>query len=330
MNWALSSAPASGSLVRYAGAAGGQFALATNTIALANGIAAPNLFYAGASPTPLAVTPPALLRQSDNPAQNPATPSAAKPVQVADQERLVLLTQETAPAQQDSFSKKQSQAGAAGKTLNQPTSTLNAAPPPPASQQPAGRPAQVATANSRQYQFGSRVGRQAPTAVQRRVTPALLNSFQFEQSGDHIRIVDGDNSVYEGQVITTAAANLAFGEPAPAPAEKRQLSVSDQRSKDMKQANESAGGALLAVSFRVLGTNITAKQLVTIEATLIPANQDTARKANQLPETLARTQGTPALGVAVKVESPSVRVRGWARLGTNEMPIDATGTATRR
>jgi hypothetical protein len=329
MNWALTAAPASGSLIRYSGGAGSQFGLATNAVGAVNGIAAPDLFYAGASPTPLAVTAPSILRQSDTKGPSPASSLPTKPGQTADQERLVLLAEQTAPAPEGAFPKKQGQAGVAGEVLNRPTPTT----PRPRAQvpeQPTADPAQVAAINSRQYQFRSQGARQAPFAAQRRVVPALLNSFQFEQNGDRVRIVDGDNSVYEGQVVTATSATLALGEPLQSTAEKSPPLPNDQRSKDIKQATEMAAGGSLPVSFRASGTNLTAKQLVTIEATLTPANQGTPRPAGQFSETRSRAQGAPAPGVTAKVGPSSVRVQGRARLGTNEMPIDAMGAATQR
>jgi hypothetical protein len=158
--------------------------------------------------------------------------------------------------------------------------------------------------------------------------PALLNSFQFEQKGDRIQIVDGDNSVYEGQVVTAAPATPKQAAPAAAETEMRRSLMIEQKSKETKQVNEAAASTLLPVSFRASGTNVTTKQLVIIEATLMPLSQES--KTAELAGELARAQSVSALGAAVKVGPPSVRVQGRARLGTNELPIDALGTATQR
>jgi hypothetical protein len=61
------------------------------------------------------------------------------------------------------------------------------------------------------------------------------------------------------------------------------------------------------------------------------ANQDTPPQAGQLSKTTApQDQGSPILGFTTQVVPSNVRVQGHARLGTNELPIDALGTATQR
>jgi len=166
----------------------------------------------------------------------------------------------------------------------------------------------------------------------------LLSTFDFYQTGDRIRIVDADGSVYEGSVI--ADKNLNWDqvknrrdEPAKVP------QVGSQNQRD--------------VLFRVTGTNRTANQLVILNATFQSASpaarmtglsaektSDTAPLAvAQSPRALSEVASGPAsapargsylqLPASVAISgAATARIHGKARMGNGqEIQIEAVPAA---
>jgi hypothetical protein len=127
----------------------------------------------------------------------------------------------------------------------------------------------------------------------------VLNSFQFETSGDLVQITDADGSVYSGQIVGLADAVTP-------PAEAK---AKEQAAPERQRANESIGttaatanrranivqlnqsAAAQTVFFRVQGTNRTLQQPVEFEGNLLlpaPGNQQ-IQNAVQLQQQQAPT-----------------------------------------
>jgi hypothetical protein len=150
---------------------------------------------------------------------------------------------------------------------------------------------------------------------------AVLNTFRLVQSGDEVRLIDGDGSIYVGQAVTTAT-------PTAGSTGSGALStVSGQG------ARASSGAAALAPSalhgeksvgrqvynFTARGTNLTLNQLVVVqgqfEAGTIPAGP--ANGAGQAGPARSRV----ALGVSNAAvasqppQSPVTLLQGQATVG---------------
>ena len=104
---------------------------------------------------------------------------------------------------------------------------------------------------------------------------SLLSTFDFEQEGDRVRVIDSDGSVYSGRFVTGAEVGQArvmepgeeLNRPALAGAEpRRQSNTSDLWAR--YYTSLASGPSTTNRLFRANGTNRTLGQLVTIEALL--------------------------------------------------------------
>lgn len=84
---------------------------------------------------------------------------------------------------------------------------------------------------------------------------AVLNSFQLEQRGDQLRIVDGDGSVYAGQLLAATESDKAS--QTAAFAAERAVVV------------DGAAGGAANVRFTAAGTNLSLRQNVVINASFV-------------------------------------------------------------
>ena len=117
-------------------------------------------------------------------------------------------------------------------------------------------------------------GQKAKAALSGKATPAhpVLASFQVEQSGSELRIVDGDGSVYSGYVrlLDTTRRVRAIGLDAPAATEAAR---SPKDADEAKPAARLDADLLLPQTyfFRVTGTNRSLHQKVVFTGSLLPA-----------------------------------------------------------
>jgi hypothetical protein len=134
-------------------------------------------------------------------------------------------------------------------------------------------------------------GAKAKAATADETTPAhpVLASFQVEQIGSELRIVDADGSVYRGyvQVADTAGRprTVRLEAPAAAPAARAPKDAFGERyaaGLDSDQVTQQS------YSFRVTGTNLSLHKQVVFTGNLLPA----ARAASPLPETTNLHAGT--------------------------------------
>jgi hypothetical protein len=153
---------------------------------------------------------------------------------------------------------------------------------------------------------------------------AVLASFQLEQRGREIRIVDADGSIYTGRVQPAPAPALSVKATAAAPAPVRSSKAKEPALDDGKRAGgSSAGGAAPApaLNFTVRGTNATLRQAVVFVGNLQPdalAQQSAvSRKAQNV---IVRFQNqTPAQN-----QFSSSRLTGRAHLANGaELEINA-------
>jgi hypothetical protein len=156
----------------------------------------------------------------------------------------------------------------------------------------------------------------------------VLNSFQMEQTGGQLRVIDADGSVYTGSLIAT----------------------------DKMLNSDLAGSSAQSRSFRVTGTNLTRNQLVVFTGSLVFDNQSlkekesvSATSASAAPSGVVggigggggggfgaaatfkfanQTNVAPIPAVAPAAASTptpllNFRIEGRALIGTNEIQINA-------
>jgi len=138
-------------------------------------------------------------------------------------------------------------------------------------------------------------------------TQAILSNFEFEQIGNQVRVIDGDGSVYTGNLVSQEADKIgdryfrlqknapAAPPPAAAPAQQNTTAVSGPATEQ-------------STLFLAYGTNRSLKQQVSIEANIL-----------QMP-----TNVVGALGGAYDLRqnqrsagAPYQSIRGRALVGTN-------------
>ncbi len=190
-------------------------------------------------------------------------------------------------------------------------------------------------------------------AKQKELPKPVLVNFELKRIGNTIHVVDGDGSVYTGNVINEEAM--------PEAEERQAMALSEGGEGAEIGGGGSAGSANLVVSkpvanvsitskmrrgsqafFRVQGTNKTLKQIVIFEATL--DNSVVSKKEADKPSAAMATRPSPpskpgvALAPAFAAQSAPkplnrnlgairaiarMRVLGNARIGKDNFPIDA-------
>lgn len=157
--------------------------------------------------------------------------------------------------------------------------------------------------------------------------PNVLQSFLVEQTGQQIRLVDADGSVYDGAIEPPPAeeTKVALARRAPAPDLKKDIEAKRVQSAAAVSAGEMA--ASQNVFFRVAGTNRTLNQQVVFHGNFLA---DT-NQANVMVRgaTLHLNQApTPSSQQTEWLQSQSQRanalIRGQATIGaSNRIEIDA-------
>ena len=202
------------------------------------------------------------------------------------------------------------------------TAAVERAPKPLAKTNDLGDALGLASRAPQRFKRAGAAGKADPPAPGQ---PAVLALFDFYQTGNRIRIVDADGSVYEGPVIAGGGLELDKAKnrrPEPA------------RSPNVRFQNEPS------VLFRVTGTNRTVNQLVILNGSFQPsagkapmpepgpAQRSDSAPAAAAPTPLALTGAAfdraKALDRGVKVQLqdtsalrsfPSARIQGKARVG---------------
>ena len=119
---------------------------------------------------------------------------------------------------------------------------------------------------------------------------ALLVDFEMQRTGSEVRVVDGDGSVYSGQVLNepVQSGNRAGGSP-PKPVPAKEAETSDKLSRGVTVNGRSA----VELRFLVTGTNQTLHQQVVFEGSLV----------NDLP----MAEDRPAIASAEKAKLAEAR-----------------------
>jgi hypothetical protein len=260
-------------------------------------------------------------------------------------------------------------AAAAPPTEAKPMPALAVAPtaPPPAGPSPAsyGRQFRTITAGvenmvraSQRMRFSQVPSARGAEAKDRpQAQQQVLASFQFEQSGDRVVIVDADGSTYEGQAQLTQAAPLQqsveFGRqvtlaktaPAPAPTEATAKEKSEiARAVPQRGAAITRGGPAQAAAwqeqqqqqlfFTAVGTNRSLRQRVVINGTLNPAdavagsNAAVAGQPTMLGAAGVVISNAPASAAAAPATPPQSRARVQGTFRVGDAPVvrlDAVG-----
>jgi|GEM_PF-5678785 len=179
--------------------------------------------------------------------------------------------------------------------------------------------------------------------------PKVLASFQFERSGQKIRILDGDGSVYEGEIVNpmaTFAAKTPGGSSGilegKTPARTRGSSEGRKKSEINKPIS---GGANETISFRVSGMNKKLNQPIIFNGALLAGNETTLNgftATNGLrtdsPAALNRKKEIHPAAAGGKISGkdefnfdlaqPSTRINGRVQIGRKtEFEINAAQTA---
>ena len=150
----------------------------------------------------------------------------------------------------------------------------------------------------------------------------VLNSFRVEQNGNEIRVIDGDGSVYTGQVQVAAppAGSPVLAESEALAAEKQTQLRADAAFKNVTRDVENK--AIPDYSFHVRGTNRSINQAVVFSGRFL-----TGTNANQrLPigTTTGFNSGTNAPGVPLAGSLSNLQIEGRAVVGgTNQFQIIA-------
>ena len=175
-------------------------------------------------------------------------------------------------------------------------------------------------------------GSEANNRLADKVSPAqpVLTSFQFEQSGSELRIVDGDGSVYSGFVQiadgTERLRSVNGEKPAAAPALKSRAAKPAPQSAIAAGSSRPAGQSYY---FRVAGTNRTLHKKVVFTGNLVAAANVTLFTpiTNALSYRSAVGGSQPALAGQSPQPLRNARISGKAVIGDRkEIQINAVPT----
>ena len=184
---------------------------------------------------------------------------------------------------------------------------------------------------------------------------AVLQSFEIQRTGSHLRIIDADGSVYEGELVSGDAmggSRTYQMASRAAPLQNRSLSgplLKQQPILEKAQPAQAARELRELTAFRASGTNRTLNLPISIEAAFASAPQEVQNvpafggmAAPRPPGGLvnARPDSRPAPSFTPATPSPSISnppgpaqslillapagLHGLVRIGsTNQLPIDA-------
>jgi len=167
--------------------------------------------------------------------------------------------------------------------------------------------------------------------------PNVLSSFQFEQIGQQIRIVDDDGSTYEGQIETPRPVAAAVGKTATqSAADELKKFPAEDAAPTRNPAVPTDGANALGQNlwFRVSGTNRTLNQPVVFVGNLLAADTNLPSiNGAQAGVTLAQPSVAvplPNAAAQSQVLLQNARVQGQATVGANSrIEINAVPTPQR-
>ena len=161
---------------------------------------------------------------------------------------------------------------------------------------------------------------------------SVLNTFQLEQRGQDIRIVDQDGSVYTGtvQVARATPPMVMFNAPAPTTlraAKSKQTAYGETKPADL--LTDSPAAPALSWNFMVRGTNTTLRQAVVFVGNLQQnSSSAVSLTSNQAQNIVGRFQNQLSVPREAESQVPNTRLTGRARLANGaELEIDAVPQA---
>jgi hypothetical protein len=174
----------------------------------------------------------------------------------------------------------------------------------------------------------------------------ILNSFEIEQLGKRLRIVEADGSAYEVRFMAAIAGSANVGGPA-----VRQRYALQRTEVEALRRGGAANAPVQSFSFEAVGTNRSLNQVVTINGVWSIAGGEAGKRmemspASALPDSalsLSVREHTPAPSIgrsvatasreadqvrdaataAEDVPVPPAYIRAKARIGTREIDINA-------
>jgi hypothetical protein len=134
----------------------------------------------------------------------------------------------------------------------------------------------------------------------------VLNNFELEQKGDAVRVIDADGSVYVGNVLSLDEAK------------KRSFAIQNSPV-GAQGAGAAAAPAEGQVMFYAIGTNVSLRQKVSIEANILQLQlQTNAAPAGAAPAAPAQMPVQNQRIAGQTVSPLNNTIRGRARVGTNQ------------
>lgn len=137
---------------------------------------------------------------------------------------------------------------------------------------------------------------------------SVLDNFELEQVGDTVRVIDGDGSVYVGNI----------------------LSADDVKKRSFSLQTGAVGGAAQTgtaenqLPFYAVGTNLSLRQKVSIEANILQLETNVVITTTPAPSQKPAAVNERSAGQYYRQTATQNAIRGRARVGTNqEVPIDA-------
>lgn len=153
----------------------------------------------------------------------------------------------------------------------------------------------------------------------------VLNSFRVEQNGNEVRVIDGDDSVYTGQLQPAAvpAASPALDEAAARAVEKQTPLGVNAGFKTVARAADAETKPAQDYLFRVTGTNRSVNQSVVFTGRFLAGTNGNLRQP--VGSVGGVSTVTNALSVATAPSLSNSRIEGQAVIGgTNQIQIIAT------
>ena len=174
----------------------------------------------------------------------------------------------------------------------------------------------VLTRQSVRFKRQAELEKLAPAkAAMEPASAGILSTFEFEQDGDRVRVIDSDGSVYAGGFVSGVEAGNArlaevgeeLNRPALAAAEPRLQSNTPEATRRYNTSVANGPPTTNRV-FRVNGTNRTSGQLVTIEASLSAGSEAEIAGASRgltVTRPTAPASAPPAIRSNSKVAAPA-------------------------
>jgi len=200
---------------------------------------------------------------------------------------------------------------------------------PPAAASPIHAPQVLAYRNMAPEQSISINKKDQSQTFDRLAQSPVLASFQLEQNGDDIRVVDSDGSVYAGSLLETNA-----NQNAPAQMASRMATFAPRQAAEQNANKQNMQSSAGGIPFRVTGMNRSSQQNVVFEGSLSTIPNPTGNQQNGVITGIggnAANAGQAALSGQAQqrnqqqpVPLSNSRITGTATVGeTNQIEVNA-------